>query len=329
MQKVVIALVLVLLYGLTWPASPRVTTASGLELFASDARVSETSDGATLTLTAESPAQMLIETARASWFEWHPQPALTPEQRASGHHRPERVVGSYAVYWRSFPESRVFGNVKAAHVYRPRVVDATGRSFLADMVFDDGRLWITPPATATYPATVTLTVGNGRSGESWRPSVLHADTFGDTTPGASQHGLNNIYCSDASPAASGTTTTVHTYIAQYFGGAAALGNAIYGDTGSNPSGSALAVDGGDTTVNASAQWFTTNVSLAVTNGVTYHLCSWLSTVNADIAYDASTDRATAEAAAFETWPTTDFTFEDIDELVSIYATFTATGVAGR
>lgn len=85
-----------------------------------------------------------------------------------GHaHRPEDVVGSYAVYYKHHRDHinghTNYATGKAYHIFRPKVTDAAGHQVWASMSYDAGVLRVAVPAeflaSAEYPVTVDPTFG--------------------------------------------------------------------------------------------------------------------------------------------------------------------------
>jgi len=88
-------------------------------------------------------------------------------------HRPENVVGSYAVYYKDGKSGdytalggKNYGAGKAFHIYRPQIIDAQGNKVWGDLNVDtqNNKLAITVPQDfldkAIYPVTVDPTFGN-------------------------------------------------------------------------------------------------------------------------------------------------------------------------
>jgi hypothetical protein len=77
-------------------------------------------------------------------------------------HRPENIVGSYAVY-HAFRKGNEYMTGKAFHIYRPEAVDAKGNRAWADMKILDGEIIITVPQkfldSAVYPMVIDPTFG--------------------------------------------------------------------------------------------------------------------------------------------------------------------------
>lgn len=103
------------------------------------------------------------------------QPPLNEEMASStctatdcgGAHRPENVVGSYAVYHKT-KRNHVQGETnfqtgKLYHIYRPLVYDAEGNEVWGELHYEAGRLSVTVPQefldSAMYPVIVDPTFG--------------------------------------------------------------------------------------------------------------------------------------------------------------------------
>ncbi|MBK7143091.1 MAG: hypothetical protein IPH75_13540 [bacterium] len=89
------------------------------------------------------------------------QPELTATEKAEGYHRPDSIVGSYAIYRRS--------GGKLLHITRPRAFDADGNAIWCDLKIDS-LLTITIPehflATATFPIRIDPSFGYSTAGAS-------------------------------------------------------------------------------------------------------------------------------------------------------------------
>lgn len=129
-------------------------------------------------------------------------------------HRPENVVGSYAVYHdtrtnmhRSKVDAEKYKTGKAFHIYRPKLIDREGWEDWATINISNGKLTITLPQafldSARYP-------------------IIIDPTFGYTTIGSSTDawGLNDVLGAVfTSPSDAGTATSITAYV----------GNSVYGD----------------------------------------------------------------------------------------------------
>jgi len=132
---------------------------------------------------------------------WY-QPTLTPTEIADGHNRPDRVVGSYAVFYKDCPPNFEGGKVykvgKAFHLYRPQLIDDKGDTAWAvlnvntvtnQLTIDLPTAWMNK---AKYPVHVDPTFGfTGIGGTTWVSAAgddLHGSQyaagsidFGDVT----------------------------------------------------------------------------------------------------------------------------------------------------
>ena len=138
--------------------------------------------------------------------EFYYQPALTESEIAEGKHRPENVVGSYAVYHKSKKDNE-FKTGKVCHIYRPWAIDANENKVWCDLNIDEDKklLTITVPQefidTAVYP-------------------VLIDPTFGNIIAGASYVGVSANYaiCIYVSPGATIFAKSIHAYHTDSGGG---------------------------------------------------------------------------------------------------------------
>jgi len=121
------------------------------------------------------------------------QPPLTPEEIDGGFHRPENVVGSYAIYFNK--KNNKYKTGKFCHIFRPELIDNNGDKSWADLNIDTAkkeltitmdRVWL---RDATYPVIIDPYLGYNTQGASdWgaattkRGSITSTDaTGGDTT----------------------------------------------------------------------------------------------------------------------------------------------------
>jgi RHS repeat-associated protein len=88
--------------------------------------------------------------------------------------RPENIVGSYAVYHKGNKDKSInvsdYATGKVGHIYRPKVIDASGNEVWATMSYETGLLSVEVPddflAKATYPVRVDPTFGYNVAGGS-------------------------------------------------------------------------------------------------------------------------------------------------------------------
>ena len=272
-------------------------------------------------LAAKPATNVLRFTLQTKGLSFHFQPPLTPAEVLEGAVRPANVVGSYAVY-----HSTRAGNIqnrdgtprvhyrtgKAFHIYRPEAIDALGLRTWCRLNIDEaaGLLTVTVPQafldTATYPVVVD-------------------PTFGYTSIGGTNAGYSGIPTTGgvATPPSSGDVTSITWYGKQTTGSGALLGVAIYSDNAGAPD-SKLAEDSGDTTINSTAGWWTTNIALAVVGGTAYHLAAW---VNASYRsyYDSGLTSYYRTGVSFESWPASFGGTSEAIKKRSHYATYTASG----
>jgi hypothetical protein len=111
------------------------------------------------------------------------QPQLTPAEEDSGYFRPDSVAGSYAVYRKGWsgihrvgegPDSvENYGTGKAFHIYRPKLIDASGEEIWAGMTLDttnDSISFLLPQDwldSASYPVVLDPTIGYTGPGASY------------------------------------------------------------------------------------------------------------------------------------------------------------------
>ncbi len=252
-------------------------------------------------------------------LDFYYQPPLNVEMASSScsatdcgtMHRPENVVGSYAVYYSGNKKGdysalggQNYGTGKAFQIYRPKAIDATGNWTWGDLHVDPvgGQMTVTVPQkfldTATYPVTVD-------------------PTFGYTTVGASNDtGSPNTMLGSMFTGAAGTLTSITAQVypdsgypfqfAAYNSSLALVGNSA-------------ASSGNDTAQN----WYTLNVS-----GTISASSYWLLLNTADTAlyfyYDTgATNQGLSLAQTYGTWPSSLSSPTYNTRMYSIYATYTA------
>lgn len=228
-----------------------------------------------------------------------------------GNHRPENVVGSYAVYHKTAKDYKVggtnYGTGKAYHIYRPKVFDAKNNETWASLGYKDGVLSVTVPQkfldSATYPVRVD-------------------PTFGYTTAGGSSFTCfsGNIYVYLAALSEAGSVSSMSTYVDN--GGATLFQTGIYDNASpSNLKGSSAAVS-----LPASPAWTDSTVSAELT-AASYNLGWNCNTGNATGYYDWNAAASMRYvASAYGTWPATVATWSSYGtNRMSIYATYTVGG----
>jgi len=120
---------------------------------------------------------------------------LTWEQYQEAAHRPDNVVGSYAVYWAK--KNNKYKTGKFCHIYRPKVIDADGREMWAELNITGNVMTITIDGKwlddARYPVTLDPTLGyDSGGGSNWGYNNIK-DTIWDVTDG-SGGAINTYYC---------------------------------------------------------------------------------------------------------------------------------------
>ena len=106
-------------------------------------------------------------------------------------YRPENIVGSYAVY-HAYKMNNEYKAGKAFHIYRPKLIDAEGKTAWAELSVDEkkGVLTITLPQEfldeAVYPVTIDPTFGYdtiGKSSISYSADYIQGSWFSCPEPG--------------------------------------------------------------------------------------------------------------------------------------------------
>lgn len=259
-------------------------------------------------------------------LDFYYQPALNAQTSdpsctatdCGNEHRPENVVGSYAVYYANNLRGDYTGvggqnykTGKAFQIYRPKAIDAAGNWTWCDLRVDAaaGVLSVTVPQkflnTASYPVTVDPTFGYTTVGGSYT-----------TSPGNTM--LGSVFASGAAGTLSSITARVYPdsgYPFQF---------AIY-DSSFGLLANSGASSGSDTAQN----WYTLGVSGTISSA-NY----WLLLNTADTAlyfyYDAgSTNQGLSKAQTYGTWPSSFSSPTYNTNKYSIYATYTVSLSGGN
>lgn len=226
---------------------------------------------------------IIFEIQQSDGLEWSFQPALTDDEIQKGIFRPDRVVGSYAVYSRK--KNNQYKTGKFAHFYRWECIDAKGnKSWCGDCVKDSGNLIIPLPVDwlkkAVYPV---ICMGAG-------------DTIGYTTQGASYEAFGNYLLTEYFTAPSSGDANPGTYNG-YFAFSASGVAGVYADNSSTPVGGAK--------INSSDAAITITTGLcsgAITwTGITASTGYWLA-INmnsAAIYYDSATQEVYYRSRSYD------------------------------
>lgn len=234
-------------------------------------------------------------------------------------HRPENVVGSWAVYHAAKKDDfskvggRNYGTGKVCHIYRPELIDAEGSRAWAELAVDTaaGQLTITAPQDfldkAVYP-------------------VMVDPTFGESGYGAGEDYLTQAYIYGrllACPEA-GTVTSISAHAGTQSGS----GNLQLGVYDSQATPARVDYTGSQA-ITTTVDWITGNGILGGTlAAANYWLCG-----NSDVAWKLSCDTGSGGDSnyvgqTFGTWPTSLTGWTDANTYdYSFYCTYT-TGPAG-
>lgn len=196
------------------------------------------------------------------------QAPLTDEEIKEGCHRPDHIVGSYAVYHaeaRGMNTGKLYRAGKAFHIYRPHAEDANGDGIWADLHIDaeaglmtialDGK-WLD---AAVYPVVIDPNFGYiTEGGTSYNPAA------------------DNLYGYPAAAGSGcGSLRRIYAYLKQGMGGAANMKGVCVLDSSEEIitdgiSGTPGAIGAGDSWVAATHGTATTGPRLV--EGTTYVLC---------------------------------------------------------
>lgn len=270
----------------------------------------------------EKPKSNVIEfTIQTKGVGFHYQPALTEEEIAKGYHRPDNVIGSYAVYAEKVKKTYVgrkqYGTGKIAHIYRPKCVDANGVEVWAELKIDEsvGLLSVIVPQefldTAVYPVIVDPTIGY--------------DTIGGSNIDLGSSNEAIAVMVNTVSAVTGDVCTGISFYAKKEASNETVAVSLYTVSGGVPvtkSGTESSINVNSTT----AQWWSSGAtSDALTNGVEYCVAygGWgggIGSENTQVYYDTLTD-----ASSYATTTTLPATWNEqapVSNMVSLYATFT-------
>lgn len=266
------------------------------------------------------PTNTFYATLQSKGVDFLYQGELTPEEIADGNHRPDNVVGSYAVYHATKgglnrADGMDYKTGKIAHIYRPQAKDSSGQTAWCAMHIQDGILSVTVPDSflekAVYPVVVD-------------------PTFGYTTIGGSQNDVNSIRfrLSRTTAVGGGIITQIAFYMSLNTASAVNLRSAAYGVDGSNDPGSKL---GEGSVISVSGiGWQIGSATIKFTAGECY-----LGFVNdagdgtnfAKVYYDSSGERHYSGIVSYtDTWPDPWSGEAGNDtQKWSMYATYTTSG----
>jgi hypothetical protein len=146
----------------------------------------------------EKPATNIVSfNLETTGVNFYYQPPLNIEMNSStcsetdcgGSHRPENVVGSYAVYASdnkiNYTGGKEYKVGKVGHIYRPKIIDSAGTEVWGDLHIENGILSVTIPQyfldKAIYPVrhAAGLTIGYTGTGASTWGYIITAN--GDTS----------------------------------------------------------------------------------------------------------------------------------------------------
>lgn len=228
----------------------------------------------------------------------------------SKRHRPENVVGSYAVYHKTLKDNTEGGTNyatgKAFHLYRPLLIDANNQTVWGDLSYNEGVLSVIVSQkfldSATYPVIVDPTFG--------------FTSVGGTTNSISPQIRANTFTSNVD---AGTVSKISWYVDNNAGNFN-FGTAIYSDVAGAPNGK-LAEDSGNVLVNGAAQWWNSTISTPISASTTYYLALWGDN-SYRYYYDTGGGSYFGCSGTFETWPSS-CSSSNVNEKWSVYATYTS------
>jgi len=250
-------------------------------------------------------------------LKFYYQPELTLEEIALGCIRPANVVGSYAVYHatrtnmhRGKADADKYKAGKAFHIYRPKVIDASGKEVWADLHIDNkltitiDQVWLD---AAVYPISIDPNFGyESIAGSSWRTGDNYKRACKFTAPG------------------SGTATSVTVYTAAYGPSTGYMRGFIYSDSGGQAD--ALLATGTELLLDDTFGWEQSDLSTSITEGTPYWLGWMFDHVNWYFYDTGDTGQVNWGRDPYADGPSDPFgTPNVLDWVQSIYCTYTAGG----
>jgi hypothetical protein len=282
----------------------------------------------------EKPATNVVRfSIRTKGLDFFYQPPLTDEDIADGCVRPERAVGSYAVYHSARPMNLVGGKSykagKAFHIYRPRIKDSAGLEVWGELQIDAdaGILSVTIPQDFLDNAVYPVVQAAGLD-------------FGYTSVGASEttYSIAKICIKAASnPASNGTLDSISSYCQKFSAGTVHFTSALYDhDAVNNEPQARLAYKETGTVVPDTFAW-TTHVPNAgalpsVTSGTQYWIGCSTDRVSDDQPASTKYDTGAADCwnrSASQFWDDPWVTQDLLTRQFSLYATYTSSGGGGH
>ncbi|MDD5477349.1 MAG: hypothetical protein PHG87_03995 [Candidatus Omnitrophica bacterium] len=223
-------------------------------------------------------------------LKFYYQGPLTAEEIKQGIVRPDEVVGSYAVYHESKNDG-AYNTGKAFHIYRPKVIDATGNTIWGQLDID------------AVKGALTITID-----QSWLNSAAYPVTidpeFGYMSIGSSSIPLNNITRGSKFTALVMTPATIGAYLGNTDATASHTAKfAIY-----KASDSSLAGQTQEVTIPASSTGWYTGVYIVGPSltAVDYALVAKASTADIMMYFDSGTaNQGVSQASVYsDAWPPT-------------------------
>jgi hypothetical protein len=247
-------------------------------------------------------------------FEKYPNEHATFEEFLLHTHRPDNVVGSYAVYWKdswSNTRGQDFRTGKFGHIYRPLVSDANGNTTWAELEVVDNILGITVDQTwlntAQYPVIIDPTFGNFTTGDS---NATHDNAY--------------IYASAKGTGGAGTTVTIHVY---YNNGNAGQDVTVCLYTDSSGPSSKVGTEDEEADIGTQSVAWKAFPYVETISAQDYWIgVQWSVAYDSDVRYDATTAHRYLATHTYGTaWPATYVSGIDSDRRYTYYCTYTAGG----
>ena len=214
------------------------------------------------------PTNVISFTIETKGLDFFYQPELTQEDIDLGSIRPDKVVGSYAVYHSTAKgDYTMMGGKnymagKAFHIYRPWIVDSDGNGIWGDLNIDldAGLLTVTIDQNfldkATYPVRHAAGLKFG-----YNYNALTSDTGGGTN-----NGLCKAYGGGGDPSLPEQSGTLYSILVLVYCGLVTnnFNPALYTDSSGVPANRQIYINSGGTLMTGGTKYFVETLASAMT-----------------------------------------------------------------
>ena len=271
-------------------------------------------------------SNVISMTLQTKGLDFFYQPELTQEEIDHGEIRPDKVIGSYAVYHQTMAGDHTglggknYLAGKAFHIFRPRIEDAEGNWVWGDLNIDDKQGLLTVTIPQDFPDKAVYPVRHAAGLE-----------FGYHVVGGSQNSTGNQTClfkataggsAPGTPASSGIITklTLYCKISQ---NNPVFNPGVYNNSSDLPSTKVAGIDSGGSQIPVNYAWLDSPISATIIAGTQYWLGFSNHTGNLYYTFDTITN-IQQYANGLAAWPDT-WTGNAWNNLASLYATYTESG----